>query len=649
MKKHLFFAATAALALASCSSDSVDFTQADVLQAQDDNSVQFDTYMGKVASTRADYEKGAITNGEPSEDNSLKNAKFGVFAYQTTSDYVNTTPTTSLRPNFMYNQEITWHASAPEAWVYTPVKYWPNGNDAANAVNDPSNNALQDATYAKKLSFFAYAPYKLISFFDNTTYTGNVPASVTTADVQENSSVGVVNGIKAMTKNTYTGNVWLKYLMPTANEKEAVDLLWGTNGKTTYTETDGANPSLPAIGTGYNMNLTKQTVGEKVKFLFKHALAKLGGSTVTTTENLNEASSKCDFMVKVDVDNNYGSSQTDYFAVDFDKTKTLVTVKNVLIEDAETAHTRDTRIAETTSDLFKNGWFNIETGTWDMTGAEKGGTLNITVQNSAENKTNNIYTLNPQIKEIGVGGSGQKAAPTGTPFSWNSTEPTGVTVAALPLYANENAPAIMLIPGNADQTIYVTVDYFVRTADANLSTGYSEVEQIITNKVVLPHDLLKSNNVYKIIMHLGLTSVKFEAVVSDWQTKENSSFNTDGTETGGDALNDRNVWLPSNVVSTASSITVANQSNATANVAKAANASYQIKVTGMAANAAYTVTSSDDTNAHVTAGSPANASGVATITVNLTENAGSARSFVIKVTETATGKVTKITINQAAA
>jgi len=218
-------------------------------------------------------------------------------------------------------------------------------------------------------------------------------------------------------------------------------------------------------------------------------------------------------------------------------------------------------------------------------------------------------------------------------------------VEALPLYANEDAPAIMMIPGNADQTIYVTVDYFVRTADANLSTSYSEVEQVITNKVVLPHALLASNNVYKIIMHLGLTSVKFEAIVSDWQTKENSTIGENGQETGGDALNDRNVWLPSNVVSTASSITVANQSNATANVAKAAIA-YPIKVTGMTPSATYTVTSSDDANAAVTGGS-ADANGVATITVNLTENTSSARSFVIKVTETATGKVTKITINQA--
>ena len=650
MKKiySLIASAIVAVGFTACTqSDLLEGSTPDASLTSADNAIQFGTYLGKVESTRAVYEKGPIDNSDT--DRGLKNAKFGVFAYQTTSDYVNTAPTeapSNIAPNFMYNQEITW---STDKWTYEPVKYWPNGIDAANAVNDPSKDALQDATYAKKLSFFAYAPYKAMADF-NTAGTGTAgatfPSALSTGSNFKTASG--TNGIIAMTTNEFIGNVWLKYLMPKANEAEAVDLLWGTNGKTSYSETDNENPTLSAIGDGYNMNLTKQIVGEKVKFLFKHALAKLGGSTVTGTQDLTAASSKCDFMVKVDVDNNYGSSQKDYFAVDFDNTKTLVTVKDVLIEDAATAHTRDSRISETESDLFKDGWFNIETGTWDMTGAQKGGTLKINVQNGSEDTPNNKYTLNPQIKEVGVGGgSGQKAVPTGTPSAWASGNPSGVTVEALPLYANEDAPAIMLIPGNADQTIYVTVDYFVRTADANLSTGYTEVEQIITNKVVLPHELLKSNNVYKIVMHLGLTSVKFEAIVSDWQTKEDSSVGEDGHETGGDVNNDRNVWLPSNVVSTASSITLANQSNATANVAKAANASYQIKVTGMTANAEYTVTSSDGTNAAVTNGT-ADANGVATITVNLTENnTGSARSFVIKVTETSTGKVTKITINQA--
>lgn len=642
MKKYLFIAAAAVAMLASCS-QSDDLSAPVTQQNTEDNAVQFGTYLSKSTTSRAAYEKGPIDNSDT--DQGLKNAKFGVFSYLTKDDY---TTSTSKAPDFMYDQEVSW--TSPN-WVYSPVKYWPNGNDAANAANDPSNTALQDETNAKKLSFFAYAPYMAMSSF-GTAGTGTAGTEFPSAlsantNFQTVASPTTTNGIVGMTTNTFTGNVWLKFNMPTATTKEAVDLLWGVRGSGTYNETDNTD-NTGTVGSDYNINLTKQTVPEKVSFLFKHALAKLGGSTVTTSEDLDAASSNCDFMIKVDVDNNYGSSQKDYFDTDFDNTKTLVTVKDVKIEDAKTAHDRDNRITETTSDLFKDGWFNIETGTWDMTGAQKGGTLEINVQNGTEDKSANKYTLNPQIKEVGVGGgSGQKAVPTGTPAVWASGNPSGVTVEALPLYANEDAPAIMLIPGDADQTIYVTVDYFVRTADANLSTGYSEVEQVITNKVVLPHELLKSNNVYKIVMHLGLTSVKFEAIVSDWQTKEDSSVGENGQETGGDAENDRNVWLPSNVVSTAASITVANESNATANVAKDANASYQIKVTGMAANAAYTVTSSDNTNAAVTAAGTADANGVATITVDLKENTGSARSFVIKVTETSTSKVTKITINQA--
>lgn len=644
MKKTLILmAAASAFVLTGCTESDLS-GDTSLAKESAPGAIEFSAKTRNAGETRAAYEKGPIDNSDT--DQGLKNAKFGVFSYLTKDDY---TTSTSKAPDFMYDQEVSW--TSPN-WVYSPVKYWPNGNDAANAANDPSKTALQDETYAKKLSFFAYAPYMAMSSFGtdgtgtaNTDFPSALSASTNFKTVANPTTT---NGIVGMTTNTFEGNVWLKFNMPTATTKEAVDLLWGVRGSGTYKETDGSD-NTGDVSTTYNINLTKQTVTEKVSFLFKHALAKLGGSTVTTTEDLNAASSNCDFLIKVDVDNNYGSSQTDYFNSDFDNTKTLVTVKDVKIEDAKTAHDRDNRITEAASDLFKDGWFNIETGTWDMTGAQTGGTLNINVQNGSEDKEANKYTLNPQIKEVGVGAAtGQKAVPTGTPAVWNNTNPTGVTVDALPLYANENAPAIMLIPGNADQTIYVTVDYIVRTADGNLSTKYSEVEQVITNKVVLPHDLLKSNNVYKIIMHLGLTSVKFEAIVSDWQTKENSSVDKDGHETGGDVNNDRNVWLPSNVVSTAASITVANQSNATANVAKDANAGYQIKVTGMTANAAYTVTSSDNTNAGVTAAGTADANGVATITVDLKENTGSARSFVIKVTETSGSKVTQITINQAA-
>ena len=511
------------------------------------------------------YTSGAIGNTENTTDKikSLAQARFGVFSYLTTGDY--NPASTELAPNFMYDQELIYDDALQTsgAWYYTPVKYWPNGVDAANPENTPSNSALEMTT--QKLSFYAYAPYKAMGLF-NTAGTGNsgtdFPAALSAnTNFKTIASPDAGNGIVAMTTNTFTGNVWLKYMLPKATEDEAVDLLWGLRGSGSYSETDNS-ASTGTVGTDYNINLTKQTVGEKVKFLFKHALSKIQGSSTTTSTNLDQASTKAGISVKLDVDSNNGDEQNSYLNSSFNNAKTLVTIKSVKIQDGVTAY-NDANTAlttATTSDIYKSGWFNIEKGQWDFKGAVKGATIDILIQNDKTkdvtavpaNKT--TYTLNPAIRE----NTADPAVKNATGVDWNSSASnetngytggaSGVTVAAQNLFANEYVPGLMFIPGTDAQTLYVTVDYIVRTADANLATGYTEVEQIITNKVTLPAAALGSNKIFKLIMHLGLTSVKFEAVVSDWQYQSDSTIDENGTETGGSTDNEKSIWLPSNVV-----------------------------------------------------------------------------------------------------
>lgn len=554
----LAISALAAMLFAGCTS-SDELTTLESIKTADNTPtpVQFGTYMGKTrAVTNKTYSAGPITT------TSLPTARFGVFAYLTQSDYSNTTPT-SLAPNFMYNQEIQYDdAISSGSWIYSPVKYWPNGNDAGNS-GDPSNTAVDNTSgsgnqYGKKLSFFAFAPFMTTATF-GTDGTGTAGTNYPTA-IGDNSNFKTVatpdNGIVAMTTNAFTGNVWVKYLLKQADEDKAIDLLWGTNGKTTYNEADGSDPTLAALGAGYNMNLTKQANNEKVAFLFKHALAKIQGGEITTSKDLDVASTNYGISVKLDVDGNSGDNQTTFFGDGngFNAAKTLVTIKSVKIQDRATAKTAGyTTSTTTTNDLWKDAWFNIETGAWDYTGAQQNATLNITIQNdkTADSGETHTYTLNPNIRET--------AGLTNTNGSdWQNSNlgnqgytggPTGVTVAAQALYANEFVPGVMLLP-NKDQDIYVTIDYIIRTADANLATGYTEVEQVITNKVTLPAASLKTNQVFKLILHLGLTSVKFEAKVADWQTKSDSSIDSDGHETGGTDpnKNEKSIWLPSNVV-----------------------------------------------------------------------------------------------------
>lgn len=590
MKHYLFFAATAAMMLASCSSE-VDFTQQDLQQANAENAatpVQFGTYIANGNATRAmaAYSEGTIANATDAtkETTDLKSANFGVFAYftqeknyrgETTTpapfDWTTTNASgtwkkdeTNKYPNFMYNEKIYWSGSTADEtgaqWIYDVVKYWPNGTDAQNS-SSPSNTAQQKK--AGKLSFFAFAPYTATP---TGTYSGDVPSGkgFANTDVVANT---VTTGVVAMTKNTANSNVWVKYLMPNATQSEAIDLLWGVRGNKTYHETSADN-TITNLGEIYNENLTKQDVTtsssvDRVKFLFKHALAKIGGTTISgTTESTSGDPAQCGFKVVVDIDQNTttgatgGSAQTTYFSTDFTNTKTLVTLKDVRIQDGKSAAddgTVTTVTSGTSSDLNNSGWFNIEEGVW-ADGAIESGTTGATynvIANNDNDLTNATYRLNEKILEIGAkknGGTGDGKELESGNASWStSVNPVGVTTTPTPLFANETVPGLLLIPGSGN-TIYVTVDYFVRTADPKLAAGFSEVEQVITNKVSLAS--LDPNKYYTIIIHLGLTSVKFEAVVADWATSDNGTWNENGTYTPGTGAteNTQSIWLPSNVV-----------------------------------------------------------------------------------------------------
>ena len=520
--------------------------------------------MGRTATTRAGA-VGAMTN------ESLKNATagFGVFGYYSGTetmatwsswDGTNATPAASTKaPNFMYNQEVTWSTSSPaEKWNYSPVKYWPNGIDLANSTT-PSNTATE--ANPQYLSFFAYAPYvyqgttaysttdtyvggDLPSGVENAVYTGNVANPTAPEAVQ--------NGIVAISKNTENKDMYVKYVLNQATETAAVDLLWGLRGEKTYNEADNTDNTVTTLGTLYNTDLTKQKVGEEVKFLFKHALSRVGGSTKSTTAG--GGAQVCGVWVVVDVDKNSDnagigqSAQTTYFSSDFDKTTTLVTIEEVKIRDNYTYHYENNTSTTETSNFLTDGWFDIMNGKWYGTASvvahttgSHGATYSVTANNAPGSGE---YNLNAKIKE-GTPDNSTGAAWTTS----NSGGAEGVECTTKKeLFADEDVPGLLLIPGGGNNTLYITVKYHVRTADSNLSTGFSDVEQTITNKVTLDGSMLEPNKYYNLVMHLGLTSVKFEAVVADWASTTDGTYDENGGETPSGEPNYTSIWLPSNVV-----------------------------------------------------------------------------------------------------
>lgn len=516
--------------------------------------------MSKSTTSRAAYEKGPIDNSGTDQD--LKNATFGVFAYYTgAKDYRGETTTpdpfdwtttnavgtwkkdeTNNYPNFMFNQHITWGSSlTPAAWTYSPVKYWPNGEDGNNTT--PSNTAV--GKNAGKLSFFAYAPYVATI---STSDASDAPTGVT-AKV-----AGSGTGIIGMSTNDSQSNVWLKYKLATAFEKDNVDLLWGTRGKSTYNLADGTDGTY-TVGATYNENLTKQKVDEKVTFLFKHATSKIGGSEKNTS---GDDPKRCGFKVVVDTDDNaapYGTSdsnQKKYFTNDFNNASTLVTLEWVKIQDGKTASDDpETGLSGESSTLQNEGWFNIEEGKWEeVTLAGTGASYDVEGTSGTKDVSNNKYELNSKIKEFASNDASSYVTGSVGSKTWNVTSGTtkGVlATAATDVFSNaDDVPALQLIPGGTTQDIYISVKYWVRTVDEALNKNYTEVPQVITNKVSLAG--LQPNKYYTIIMHLGLTSVKFEARVADWETTSDGTYSDEGTYTPGSNENEEKVWLPSNVV-----------------------------------------------------------------------------------------------------
>jgi hypothetical protein len=451
MKKSLFFyAAVSALMLTACSSE--DATNSAPVAQNGPQAVVFDTYLSNV--TRAG-DAGIQTTSTLQ----TANKGFGVFAQYSSSASADGAYANSTNPsNFMWNEHIHF---AEGAWTYAPLKYWPN------ETKEDSQSPEATSTYADKLSFFAYAPYvaeasgvydgKLV---DESYYDGD-PAI-------DNSNIKDANagGIEAVIANDATGNdPWVRYAVA-AKPSKSVDLLWGVapSGGLKYTNVTGENTTVTA---GMPLlNLIKPDKDQKIKFLFQHALARLGLTVVAAVDQIAP-----------------GGTLND---------QTKIAVKSVVI--TETTATKY---------LKTSGALNLKnTGAFKSLWSNTDGTIIFEVSNETDGE------LNPNI-----------AYKTNAATTWGQASPwTGVTTTETPVIANSKY--FMVIPNNTDNTaksvtLQVVITYDVITKDAKLADGYSEVENVITKAVTIP--AFTNNKAYNLKLILGLTSVKLDAEVADWQ------------------------------------------------------------------------------------------------------------------------------------
>jgi hypothetical protein len=405
MKKILLFAATAML-FAACASDE-DY--APQVTKNDPQAVAFDTYMS--SATRAGQTDVMTTS-------TLQATGFGVFAYQTTGAY-----SAAATPNFMYNQEITYSSAV---WGYNPLKYWPN-----NTTNDSYGATM---TQSDAVSFFAYAPYV-----------------ATTA-------VGTP-GITAFTANTVSGDPKVSYTVA-SKPSESVDLLWGVVPNS-WTYTDVAGNPYNNTG-GQNLlpltNMLKPAVDTRMKFLFLHALSRLGINVIAAVDQAAPGG-----------------------VIDYDETK--IVIESVTITDATAtpllAASGDLNLNNTTPGVAK--WENLTTST----------AFTLTINSSNELENSLLYETDAA-----------------TSFGKEGV----LTAKEKPLI--DGGKYLMLIPTEGVTELNVNIVYDVITKDDALVGGYSKVQNNVTKKIGLDFD---NGKAYTLKLILGLTSVKLDAEVKPWE------------------------------------------------------------------------------------------------------------------------------------
>lgn len=479
--KDMLMGSIAMMAVVSLASCSAnsDFDNTNTTDLNTKESVLSPVEFGTYLAQSKNTRGGVDTPASEMTTDELKKTGFGVIAFYTESSKYEDVNTSKV-PNFMYNTKVSG-----DGWTYSPIKYWPNGGQTGDAT------PVETAQY---LSFFAYAPYKDFSTTSTT-------------------------GITALSANSAAGDPTVTYALDATGAD--TDLLWGTAGTNDATTSGGAQEGTDFSGKAkakVNANLSKMKVGGKVQFNFKHALAKFGGTGATGSDSKTSG-----LMVVADIDN--GSATTDGT---LDGNTTKITVKSIKIESVKAG--TDGKMA-TDASIPTSGTLNLATGVWTTTDTNNG-KIDYEINSKAVTTTAiagaTTQTMNDDIAEPA------------SVSSWNDlSSVTGVTTTPQSVYT-ETSP-LLIIPDGKDHTFRITIDYIVRTKDEALSKKYTEVEQSFYKDLTLKNVSLNAK--YNLLIHLGLTSVKFDAIVSDWTNTANGGTTSD-TSTDPDPMV---IYMPANV------------------------------------------------------------------------------------------------------
>jgi len=407
------------------------------------------------------YASRTTKAGKPQQiDNAALKAGpgFGVFAYYTNNGKYDKYVT----PNFMYNQQVQWNSTA-NRWVYEPVKYWPNETGNA-AISD-------DVDY---LTFFAYAPY-VIS--DPATGAVKIPDWMKNT---HNEAVEQQRNITGMISNATMGDPKIQYVVDW-EPATSVDLLWGVQ------PASGDKKGFPFL------NQVKPKITDSTQFNLKHALAKLN----------------------VQIDAKMDVVSTDPSGAVADSTK--IYIRSVTFEGFATKGALNLNNTEEGKPLWMDyaGINNLLAEPVTITDGRKDG------------KEGYKDGVAAREKVVGIDSVLVQSAPYGDPKETPgvTNEPANLFTPINRALATAVTDPIYVIPNN--DPVKITIVYDVETKDSKLA-GYlsdgvthgSSIENTITKDVFFTSGspmVMQPGYAHIIKLHLGMTSVKVEATVTDWE------------------------------------------------------------------------------------------------------------------------------------
>lgn len=318
---------------------------------------------------------------------------------------------------------------------------------------------------ADRLTFFAYAPY-----VDVIPSTGVVTGDATT-------------GIIGMSRNISKGDPVVMY-SSSLTPGNSVDLCWGVAAELFTSSVDGDNNNVAA---GYPfINVIKPKTGDHLKFEFNHALAQLN------------------MQIDADINNEVSGDG-----------KTKIYVRSVTFNGFSMRGSLNLNSNKTDGPI----WYDIS-GTGRLkrepVTVYDGRTDGMEGVTTAVDVSEKPADLNPDIiQSLPYGDAGL------TP---------GVTTTAVNLFNNTEAEAPVMVIPTPGVPMSVTIVYDVETEDGRLA-GYlsdgvthgSSVENKITKTITTDQGnmILSAGKKYVVKLHLGLTSVKFDAAVAVW---DNTSY-----------------------------------------------------------------------------------------------------------------------------